>query len=91
MRLIDADELLKDPYFLDESIPERVIFAKAVKDAPTIDAVEVVRCKECRYAFRRSGRRPLGCYLHGRNGITLHNGNDFCSYGERKEAEHDQG
>lgn len=47
MRLIDADELLTDPYFQDESIPERDMFIEAVEDSPTIDAVEVVRCKDC--------------------------------------------
>lgn len=37
MRLIDADELLKDPYFLDESIPERNMFIDAVEGSPTIN------------------------------------------------------
>lgn len=49
------------------------------------DAVPVVRCKDCKHSFERSGRKPFGCYLHGKNGITLHDGDDFCSYGERKE------
>lgn len=49
------------------------------------DAVPVVRCKDCKHSFERSGRKPFGCYLHGKNGITLHEGDDFCSYGERKE------
>lgn len=92
MRLIDADALgignANKGVFDKPSYADGWNSAIAIiEDAPTIDAVPVVRCKECRYAFRRSGRRPLGCYLHGRNGITLHNGNDFCSYGERKEAE----
>ena len=49
------------------------------------DAVPVVRCKDCKHSFERSGRKPFGCYLHGKNGITLHDGDDFCSYGKRKE------
>ena len=49
------------------------------------DAVPVVRCKDCKHSFERSRRKPFGCYLHGKNGITLHEGDDFCSYGERKE------
>ena len=49
------------------------------------NAVPVVRCKDCKHSFERSGRKPFGCYLHGKNGITLHDGDDFCSYGERKE------
>ena len=51
------------------------------------NAVEVVRCKDCKHAFERNGRKPFGCYLHGKNGITLHDGDDFCSYGERKDLE----
>ena len=50
------------------------------------DAVPVVRCKDCKHSFERSRRKPFGCYLHGKNGITLHEGDDFCSYGERKES-----
>lgn len=50
------------------------------------DVVPVVRCRECKHGFGRSGRKPFGCYFHGKNGITLHNADDFCSYGERREA-----
>lgn len=50
------------------------------------DAVPVVRCKDCKHSFERSRRKQFGCYLHGKNGITLHEGDDFCSYGERKES-----
>lgn len=50
------------------------------------DAVPVVRCKDCKHSFERSERKPFGCYLHGKNGITLHDGDDFCSYGERKKS-----
>ena len=61
-----------------------------ISHAPTIDAVPVmrlVRCKNCKHAFERSGRKPFGCYLYGKNGITLHDGDDFCSHGERKDIE----
>lgn len=86
MRPIDADELLKDPYFLDESIPERVIFAEAVKDAPTIDAVPVVRCFECKH------HKDTVCHWCNKLKRACPNNSDFfCSYGERKEGEHDQG
>lgn len=81
MRLIDADELMekyhKTPVW--DSWVE-------INNAPTIDAVPVVRCKDCKHSFERSERKPFGCYLHGKNGITLHDGDDFCSYGERKES-----
>mgnify|MGYP000376445393 CR=1 FL=1 len=81
MRPIDADELMekyhKTPVW--DSWVE-------INNAPTIDAVPVVRCKDCKHSFERSERKPFGCYLHGKNGITLHDGDDFCSYGERKKS-----
>lgn len=40
MRLIDADELLEDPYFQDTSIPKRFIFIEAVKQVQPIDPVK---------------------------------------------------
>lgn len=54
-----------------------------LEDAPTVDAVEVVRCRDCEY----------GCEDHedaylcnnGFNGlIGFTRGDDFCSYGERR-------
>ena len=66
MRLIDADALLheigelkKSPWYNDNTNGARVIRSEAVsiieqvciQDAPTIDAVEVVRCKDCKHRF----------------------------------------
>lgn len=48
MRLIDADRL---PH-KDLSDGKRmcmVVFSSDIASAPTIDAVEVVRCKDCKY------------------------------------------
>ena len=51
MRLIDADELIaeisnpKYPYTYDA---ER-IFKRMIDNAPTVDAVPVMRCKDCKY------------------------------------------
>lgn len=53
--------------------------------APAADVVEVVRCKDCQhYIYGR-------CYVANRKpfsyDVNIHSrkGNDFCSYGERKE------
>lgn len=43
MRLIDADELLKD------KVSNAYISRFEIENAPTIDAEPVVRCKDCRY------------------------------------------
>ena len=51
MRLIDADELKKCAY-LESGVSEcadMVVSVRDIDDAPTIDAVEVVRCKDCRH------------------------------------------
>ncbi len=62
-------------------------------NARTVDAVEVVRCKDCKH-YRNY---PNGlCYLHtepktnarGYSGEAVCvEPDDFCSYGERKETE----
>ena len=49
-------------------------------DAPTVDAVEVVRCKDCINAEYFNG--VLCCAMaHD----VVRQKNDFCSYGERKD------
>lgn len=52
MRLIDADELLNELDRLDLDYGATGGVAECIAiidDAPTIDAVEVVRCKDCVY------------------------------------------
>ena len=65
-----------------------------VKKAPAVDAVEVVRCKDCEawqtetaMSFLRDGVhvRCCSCGVYGR----LMYDNDFCSKGKRR-ADHDQ-
>jgi hypothetical protein len=49
-----------------------------VKDFPTVDAVEVVRCKDCQWF------NTLGCAIHIVDDSDKPKENDFCSFGERK-------
>ena len=53
--------------------------------APTIDAVPVVRCKDC---FGRScwEKDENGCDICWVSGMYVHGEDDFCSFGERKEG-----
>lgn len=51
--------------------------AKKIVDAPTIDAVPVVRCKDCKHLLR-DNECPLRTWF-------VHVEDDFCSYGERRE------
>ena len=48
-----------------------------VKKAPTVDAVEVVRCKDCKHYDNGGCGKCYGEYEP--------NQNDFCSCGERKD------
>jgi hypothetical protein len=59
---------------------------EAVHKTPAADVVEVVRCKDCQHYI--DGH----CYVKNRKpfsyDVNIHSckENDFCSYGERKEA-----
>ena len=60
-----------------------------IKKETAVDAVEVIRCKDCKYFDPRFGGagicqiRPLIAEL-APTAVTMNSG-DFCSYGERKE------
>ena len=51
-----------------------------IKTAPTVDAVEVVRCRECKYHEDTHVTGFEHCCLYD---LTMRY-NDFCSYGKRK-------
>lgn len=57
---------------------------QAVDEQPTVDAVEVVRCKDCKYWQDNNGGYPHDECRWG-NGETP-DPDDFCSYGKRKEG-----
>ena len=56
-----------------------------INDAPTIDAVPVVRCRECIYCSWQEDNLVY-CDNFERDMMP----DDFCSVGERKEADHEQ-
>ena len=74
MRLIDADKLERQEYWGNERCFDYVD-AEDIDNAPTVDAVPVVRCKDCKHEFGGS------CILCG---FQKRKPEDFCSYGERK-------
>ena len=79
MRLIDADALLAEYDRQHEGEPGKA--RKLIEDAPTVDAVEVVRCKDCKYLMFSD------CYGEcGKGHMGIVSTYDFCSYGERKEG-----
>ena len=58
-----------------------------IAQEPAADVVEVVRCKDCKYCHWRLGvGSDVFCVRDGRGMYFMtFKGNDFCSYGERKE------
>ena len=98
-RLIDANALIKEIVFVknclatDDKAGE---WAKGyrsglgaaieeIEELPTVDAVEVVRCKDCKYftegmavgMCKRIPDKPIIPIVY----------DHFCSYGERREGE----
>lgn len=87
MRLIDGEELER---LFNEQIERGATdafdaFDDALQDTPTVDAVVVVRCKDCKHY-------DMGVCLKIYSDGNVHSAawqsrrpEDFCSYGERKD------
>lgn len=89
MSLIDANALMKtvfnDVVLVDGEVKSvGLILAETVDKAPTIDAVEVVRCRECKHCDPENYHcdHPMGTAAPLRR-----KPDDFCSYGERKDVD----
>ena len=70
-RLIDADALIYHVMGNGLKPITEQIFRKLIDDEPTIDAVEVVRCKECKWR--------KACKVFSQQQIT---DDSYCSWGE---------
>ena len=91
-RLIDANKVARDVrennkenFFQADWSSKRV--CELLESAPTVDAVEVVRCKDCKNYVKMSEqdkefRCNVFCGCYDRPYPT--GPNDFCSYGERR-------
>ena len=85
---------LIDYYYLEEKIEcpgEPLVYWDDIESAPTVDAVEVVRCRECKH-WKPSGSKAGNSfsdmeYIGGCEFTNYYRTeSDFCSYGERKEG-----
>ena len=87
-RLIDANAFLKD--ILTAGIGKTIIeysesdIGYMIRKRPTIDAVPVVRCWECKQGEVDDPDFPDEYYCHA--GCGWNNGDFYCSYGELKEG-----
>ena len=76
----DIKERLKSDIVLGET--EKAFMRNFIDNAHTVDAVEVVRCGECKHFCEPFCiRRDDETHRERINMLTV----DFCSYGERKD------
>lgn len=80
MRLIDKDALLAAYDAMHKGEPGRA--RKIIEDAPTVDAVLVVRCKDCReYSGINMVIFGMPCGECGKFGHVC-GPDEFCSFGQ---------
>lgn len=88
MRLIDGNTLWEkldnEPWYDNADRDE--IALPIVAAAPTVDAVVVTRCKDCKNAYINSFSAAPGETLCTLSGQPMQQ-DDFCSYGERRDGE----
>ena len=95
-RLIDADTLLNEflKRYTEMERNRNLVFAACeikqdfadmISDFPTVDAVEVVRCRECKHGEIDDPDFPDQYYCHA--GCGWSKGDFYCAYGERNEGD----
>lgn len=86
-QLISLDEALeathKEVYWTKS---EAAYIRSFLVKLPRADAVEVVRCKDCRYRIHDEVTNEWFCNS-SHSGFVYAKPNDFCSYGERRTDE----
>ena len=85
MRLIDLDSDYIQETLYRRSFKTRQDIEDWLNSAPTIDAVQVVRCRECKFGDWDSKPNDAMVCMRTKDGFWR-SGNDFCSFGERKEG-----
>ena len=96
MRLVDADKARE--CFGGDGVTGAVM-QRMFDSLPTIDAVPVVRCRECKHYHSDTGWCDQLSYFQTSDGEPcspaesmdwkMFQENDYCSMGQRKKAEHD--
>lgn len=86
MRLIDIDDISLRKTIACGGLSAKALWRR-IQQQPTIDAVSVVRCKECKHCKKKKGTfrgEPIffyRCEEHNRDVES----DDYCSWGERSD------
>ena len=101
-RLIDSDSLLRKIHDTAEGLADcdqqnaawalRKYAVRDIMDAPSVDAVEVVRCRDCKWYMPGDLFTDIMfCHrlkkYNGKPAKYYYCADDFCSYGERKDGD----
>ena len=88
------EELSKGTIITDDMYSEGIMAGvdyaiKKIEAAPAVDAVEVVRCKDCKCGKYPDSTKLVGKYVNCAlyDPMPLMRSDDFCSYGERRADE----
>ena len=89
MELIDKNELVKSFW---RGVEEGDICSfedteDFIKNAPTVDAVPVVRCKDCKWFAPNNDGSWIGCAFDTRCPEDAPKADDFCSYAEPRPTQ----
>lgn len=74
-------------FFVNEKNPLASLdeLINRIFSAPTVDAVEIVRCRDCKYWWHANEMCIHPKYVTGRVVVVEAQKDHFCGYGERKE------
>lgn len=75
----DAEDTGKESFGIHLSLDDAHMITRALSTAPTVDAVPVVRCRDCEYIYT-DGNGYLACVKSG----LYPDENDYCSRGQRR-------
>lgn len=86
-KLIDVDEaIINFGFEWDDIPPTREEFVRFLKKQPTVDAVPVVRCRECNHYEMGVCLKIYDDGAASSYAWQKRKPDDFCSYGERKRG-----
>lgn len=90
-RLIDANEAKCRIIAFATGCHSEVLTVDSIimmlNQSDTVDAVEVVRCKDCGYWMKDDPSDDVGYCINPDGLDNYAKPDDFCSYGERREGE----
>lgn len=82
--LQELDSFISEPDLKLDGYKNGLLVAlNELKESPAVDAIVVVRCKDCKYAQKTESNERFDCLLLDCN----NSGSFYCMCGERKELE----